>query len=146
MTLQEKYAIENMRRKGYSSGTIASVLGVSRNTVKSFLRRNTNTCDERVCLNCGKPVKQHQGRKEKKFCSDKCRMVWWNSHQDCVAKQAFYTLICQHCGKPFLTKGKRKKKYCEDSCSAAEYQKRNREKLNAYIREWRETQKEGKED
>ena len=54
--------------------------------------------------------------------------------------------ICQHCGKPFLTKGKRKKKYCEDSCSAAEYQKRNREKLNAYIREWRETQKEGKED
>lgn len=54
--------------------------------------------------------------------------------------------ICKHCGKPFLPKDKRKKKYCDDPCRVAEYQKRNREKLNAYIREWRETQKEGKED
>lgn len=54
--------------------------------------------------------------------------------------------ICQHCGKPFEPKDKRKKKYCDDPCRVAEYQKRNREKLNAYIREWRETQKEGTED
>ena len=119
MTFQEKYAIENMHRKGYSSGTIASVLGLSRNTVKSFLRRNTNTADERACLNCGKPVKQRQGRKEKKFCSDKCRMAWWNKHQDCVTKQAYYTLTCQHCGKEFEVYGNRNRKYCNRECYLA---------------------------
>ena len=119
MTLQEKYAIENMHRKGYSSGTIACVLGMSRNTVKSFLRRNTNTSDERVCLNCGKPVKQRQGRKEKKFCSDKCRMAWWNNHQDCITKQAYYTLTCQHCGKEFEVYGNRNRKYCNRECYLA---------------------------
>ena len=119
MTLQEKYAIENMRKKGYSSSTIAKVLGMSRNTVKSFLRRNSDTSGERVCLNCGKPVKQRQGRKEKKFCSDKCRMAWWNNHQDCVAKQAYYTLTCQHCGKEFEVYGNRNRKYCDRECYLA---------------------------
>lgn len=32
------------------------------------------------CLCCGKEVVQPGGRKEKKFCSDKCRNKWWNSN------------------------------------------------------------------
>jgi len=29
------------------------------------------------CQNCHKPLKHFPGRKQKKFCCDKCRMAWW---------------------------------------------------------------------
>lgn len=41
-----------------------------------------------VCKFCGKEVHQNPGRKEKKFCDDKCRMAYWNSHQDKVERKA----------------------------------------------------------
>jgi predicted nucleic acid-binding Zn ribbon protein len=32
---------------------------------------------KQFCQNCHRKLKQIQGRKEKKFCCDKCRMAWW---------------------------------------------------------------------
>lgn len=82
MKLYIQNQIRNLALKGYGYKRIASVLEISPNTVKSHLRRHPITSGCTVCLHCGKPVEQNPGRKEKKFCSDKCRMTWWNSHQD----------------------------------------------------------------
>ena len=76
-----------LRQAGRSYAEIAGELGISKNTVKTFCRRNgltveaenvpvTETSDQlegRLCPTCGKQVIQTQGRKEKKFCSDTCR-------------------------------------------------------------------------
>ena len=43
------------------------------------------------CPQCGKPVTQRSGHK-KKFCSDRCRMEYWNSRQDQVAKGLLHRL------------------------------------------------------
>lgn len=119
MKLYIQNQIRNLALKGYGYKRIASVLEISLNTVKSHLRRHPITSGCTVCLHCGKPVEQNPGRKEKKFCSDKCRMTWWNSHQDQVNKQAYYTLTCQYCGKEFASYGNKNRKYCCRECYAA---------------------------
>ena len=85
--------ITSMRQQGKGAAEIAETLDLPLNTVKSYLRRHPETDTSRVCPQCGKPVVQKEGRKEKKFCSDKCRMTWWNSHQSEIKKEAYYTLV-----------------------------------------------------
>ena len=99
MTPDEKSRLTAMRKAGRSYTEIADELGISKNTIKTFCRRNglapevestpvDDTPTERLCPHCGKPVIQLEGRKEKKFCSDTCRNRWWNSHMDMVKRQA----------------------------------------------------------
>jgi len=71
---------------------------------------------EKTCLNCGKPVMQTPGRKEKKFCCDHCRNVWWNSHLSLVKRRAMYEFVCPGCGKTFYAYGNRNRKYCSHEC------------------------------
>lgn len=118
MRLQMQNQIRNLALQGYGYKRIANMVGISPDTVKSHLRRHPATAEMSVCMQCGKPLEQHKGRKEKKFCSDKCRMAFWNSHQDEVNKQAYYTLTCQHCGKEFESYGNKKRKYCSRECYA----------------------------
>lgn len=86
MTDLEKIKINELKNKGYGYKKIATELSLSQNTVKSYLKR-TNVDDKReeenssVCLFCGKAVIQNEHRKIKKFCSDKCRYNWHNSHK-----------------------------------------------------------------
>ena len=116
MKPQDKLAIENMRLDGITPAEIASRLHLSPNTVYSHIRRHPKLPNTRTCLNCGKPVKQLDGRKAKKYCSDKCRMAWWNSHQDEVKRKAFYTLNCCQCGKEFITYGNKDRRLCCREC------------------------------
>ena len=76
---------------------------------------------------CGKPVAQKEGRKEKKFCSDKCRTSWWNSHQSEINRKAYYTLVCQYCGKEFKSNGNQRRKFCCRECYANHRKKLARE-------------------
>ena len=130
MTSYQKEQIHRMRSKaGYSK--IAACLGISENTIKSYCRRNNlsgmvivSKLDKQssekegqaYCLNCGKPIEQCPGVKPRKFCSDKCRMVWWNSHKDMVVKKAIYHLECAYCKKPFESYGNKNRKYCGHAC------------------------------
>ncbi|NLM15284.1 sigma factor-like helix-turn-helix DNA-binding protein [Faecalispora jeddahensis] len=116
MKPQDKLAIENMRLDGITPAEIASRLHLSPNTVYSHIRRHPKLPNARTCLNCGKPVKQFDGHKAKKYCSDKCRMAWWNSHQDEVKRKAFYTLTCSQCGKEFISYGNKDRKFCCREC------------------------------
>ena len=64
-------------------------------TQKAAILSATHETQDGVILNCpqcGKPVTQRSGHK-KKFCSDRCRMEYWNSHQDQVLRKAYYTLV-----------------------------------------------------
>lgn len=70
--------IDAMRIQGTAPTAIANALGVSVNTVKSHIRRHPVIPGTLNCLCCGKPVAQTQGRKPKKFCSDRCRIRYWN--------------------------------------------------------------------
>lgn len=83
MNDSQRNQIKRLRQDGYSYRRIAQSLGISENTIKTYCRRQglggvvstTKATDGiRFCTNCGAAVIQTAGRKEKKFCSDKCRM------------------------------------------------------------------------
>ena len=120
MTNLEKHKIMTLREKGYGYIKIANELRMSSNTVKSFCRRNSilrpKADDKHYCKCCGKEVAQNKGRKEKKFCSDKCRMKWWNSNMDKVDRRAYHQRTCLNCGNEFTVYGAVSKKYCSHAC------------------------------
>ena len=118
MTYKTMNAINFYATVGMGCQRIAEELGLSPNTVKSHLQRHPPQLGLVLCHHCGKVVPQNRGRKEKLYCNDQCRMAYWNSHQDEVNKQAFYTLVCQHCGKEFVSYGNRNRKYCSRLCYA----------------------------
>ncbi len=70
--------INSMRCESMSSAEIATRLGMSRNTVKSHIRRHSQIPGIQTCVQCGKVYTQPEGRKQKRFCSDKCRITYWN--------------------------------------------------------------------
>ena len=130
MTNEEKKLIDGLRAEGLGYRKIAVRVGISENTVKSYLRKMETaevkdvasvpaSCDStepHICLYCGKPVTQNPGRKQKKFCSDACRNQWWNNHQDLVRRNAVYHFTCPACGKDFSAYGNAHRKYCSHAC------------------------------
>ena len=63
---------------------------------------------------------QDPKRKKKKFCSDACRMSWWNKNLDKVNRKAVYEFICPHCQQPFTAYGNAGRKYCSHACYIAD--------------------------
>lgn len=124
MTNEQRDLVRTFRRAGLGYGTIAGKTGLSVNTVKSFCRRNaqavqekeTVSAQEHRCRYCGVPVLQNPSRKEKKFCSDRCRNQWWNTHRDEIDYRAVQTIICACCGKSFSAYGNAVRKYCSHAC------------------------------
>lgn len=121
----QKLQIQRLRAEGYGYGKIAEKLGISLNTVKTYCRRHgfggvavkpKEEGEKKFCLCCGIPVMQITGRKEKRFCSDKCRNKWWNSNLDQVNRKANYEYICSCCKKPFTAYGNKNRKYCSHEC------------------------------
>jgi endogenous inhibitor of DNA gyrase (YacG/DUF329 family) len=124
MTLSQKEKITALRGTGASYGVIAERLNLPLNTVKSYCRRNNLTViaemeNANVCKVCGKEIAYIKGRKRRKFCSDICRVEWWNSHPEQVAQKAVYSFFCPHCGKTFKAYGNAHRKYCSHACYIA---------------------------
>ena len=121
MTDIRKDKIRRMRADGSSYSTIAAFIGISENTVKSFCQRNglgstvskpiEITEDNNLCKNCGKHVVQVPKQKPKKFCSQECRLIWWNANRDKISKKAFYEFKCKYCSVPFKSYGNRQRRY-----------------------------------
>lgn len=123
MTNEQKLLIISLRKEGLGYKRVASRLGMSENTVKSFCRRNEinnrliiENQEDSACKHCGKPIEQNPKYKKRKFCSDKCRMNWWNSHMDEVERKAIYEFICPYCGRKFSVYGDARRKYCSHEC------------------------------
>lgn len=125
MTETQKGRISRMRLEGESYAAIADVLGLSRNTVKSFCLRSictetnekkanlvmTGTCDQ-----CGKGFTLCPGHRKRRFCSNQCRMVWWNAHRDLLKSKIKVEHTCASCGKRFMGYKRQQRKYCSHAC------------------------------
>ena len=123
MTEEQKQQIISLREQGLGYMKVAQQTGISLNTVKSFCRRNIVVLSKPkafatkgICEQCGKPVTQIEGRKLKRFCSDKCRNKWWRSNPDKVNRIAMYKYQCPNCGKEFEVYGNKNRKYCCHEC------------------------------
>ena len=120
MTEFEKHKINELRLNGYGYKKIAKELGLSVNTVKSYLARvkveEPAVEAKDICPNCGNKLIYIPGHKKKRFCSDKCRMSWWNSHLDKVNRLANRIVVCAQCRQEFTAYGKRERKYCSRKC------------------------------
>ena len=127
MTDTERSLIQRMRRSGSSAAQISAETGLSENTIKSFCRRNDirpvsenvlSAVDTTgVCKFCGKLIEQNAKGKKKKFCSDTCRISWWNVHPEQL-KSAEH-IVCANCRNTFNSYGRRRRKYCSHGCYVA---------------------------
>lgn len=121
MTNEQKEQILAYKRDGFGYKKIGQLMELSENTIKSFCKRNKSEekqidAQDGICPCCGKLIHVSTGRKQKKFCSDKCRMKWWNEHLDRVDKKANYEFVCACCKKPFTAYGNAHRKYCCHEC------------------------------
>lgn len=126
MTNEQKEKIIRFRSQGFGYADIGRELGISKNTVKSFCRRNglmvsdNKPVDDRDrCRECGKPLVQQEKKKRRIFCCKSCREKWWTEQADRVARKAFYEFSCAGCGKVFTAYGNSKRKYCSHGCYIA---------------------------
>lgn len=126
MTDTEKATIQQMRTGGSSILQISLITGLSENTIKSYCRRNTirPVSDESVpilgtagvCKFCGKQIEQKPHSKKRQFCSDSCRMHWWNTHPEQLDKRAVHQTQCAGCKKSFDAYSTKPRKYCSQDC------------------------------
>jgi endogenous inhibitor of DNA gyrase (YacG/DUF329 family) len=125
LKLIHREKIKQMRDAGFSYSRIAAAMGISENTVKSFCRRNNlngfgvkASCNGQsdCCRQCGRSLVHITGAKQKRFCSDKCRMIWWNSHPEAVNRKAIFLFNCIQCGASVESYGNKKRKYCSRAC------------------------------
>ena len=71
-----------------------------------------------LCPCCGAVIVQLAGRKQKRFCSDACRIKFYSEHPDSINKKAYYTFQCEYCGKEFNAYGNKTRKFCSTDCAA----------------------------
>jgi len=130
MTANQKQRILGLRQQELSFSEIADIVGVPKNTVKTFCWRNRDIpCDasedtgikenkenNENCDHCGKLLEQRPKKKPRRFCDDKCRHEWWREHRDCLNKRAVYAVVCAHCKAEFGSYGNKGRKYCCHAC------------------------------
>lgn len=116
--------LNRMHLEGNGATSIADALGVSVNTVRSYLKRHPVTENMHICKQCGSTVSQTSGRKVKQFCSDRCRMQWWNEHRHLQGSRNLVSFTCEYCGKEFRDYEKAGRKYCSRKCYHAALGKR----------------------
>lgn len=119
MTENEKILITTMRKQGKSYRQIETKTGIKLNSIKTFCKRNhlgEGFIPIPVCEQCGAELTFTKGKKKRRFCSDKCRMDWWNTHPECIKRKAVYDFICACCKQPFSAYGNKNRKYCSHKC------------------------------
>jgi len=126
MTLTQKNIIKNMREDGKSYDEIAKWLDISINTVKSHCQRNKLShalskpnANTSYCKQCGQVMEIIAKRKLKKFCSNKCRSIWWAARPELVNRKATYSFTCAYCRETFTAYGNKGRKFCNHSCYIA---------------------------
>lgn len=132
MTADEKEKIRELRLKGMGYKGIAALLGLSRDIVRGFCKRNGlegDSCvaalnvEEKIkqkllCACCEKPIKQKDQGRIRRFCCEECRRKWWSKHQSERNRSdaATYKYNCPYCEKEFSIYGNKKRKYCSHDC------------------------------
>lgn len=132
MTEYEKEQIYKLRHQGMGYKAIGTALGLSRDTVRSFCKRNSLDGEGEVvklnievmkekelsCLNCRQLLRVKAKGRPRKYCSETCRRKWWNENKDksVQGEEAVYKFKCLHCRKEFSVYGNKERKYCSHDC------------------------------
>jgi len=144
--IKRKQIIE-LKLAGNGYKAIASKVGLSRDTIRDFCKRNhLNGPKEVVILNyefiriknitcpcCGKNFDIKSVGRPKRFCSEACRRKWWKENPDKrkMRATAIYKLTCNNCNKEFKSYGNKNKKYCSKDCYF-DYRFYGKEEVNEY--------------
>lgn len=127
MTEEQRSRIISARKHGMGYAKIANEIGMTKNAVAAFCRRNGLTGNlsasednsqysDGLCRECGKRLIQPDRMKTRVFCSKACKTKWWREHPERMNHKATYHFVCAACGKPFEAYGNSKRKYCSHSC------------------------------
>lgn len=129
MTENQKSKIKELRENGLGYQAIANQLGINRDSVRYFCRTNDlagKKSDKKpriskkgkFCLFCNAPITQTEGKRQKQFCSDKCRISWWNNKHKVTGEpsKGAVKIKCKNCGKPFYSYPSKNRKYCSLDC------------------------------
>ncbi|MCD8306819.1 MAG: hypothetical protein LUD51_01120 [Clostridia bacterium] len=82
MTPKQTDTINSMLARDISEAEIAKSIGMSSAALRSYLHRHPELRrDIKRCRCCGKIVPQTPHKREKQFCSDTCRMSYWNAQR-----------------------------------------------------------------
>jgi hypothetical protein len=103
MTEGQRAAVTNLRRAGKSHAEISAAAGLPVGTIKAFCSRNgIAACRDGAqhCRYCGAAVIQTPKKRQKRFCSDKCRYRWWNRSRATQAGKGS-AHICAFCGAQY---------------------------------------------
>ena len=122
MTAEEVKHIQSLLDQGCGYRKIATLTGISVNTVKAYCSRHKNDRPiidptQTYCRECGRPITCIPKHRQRQFCSDLCRMTYWNAHRDLVQHKRIYTFQCRFCGQEFESRGDPNRKYCSRSCA-----------------------------
>jgi len=124
---EQRQKIKSMRLQGIGYRRIADTIGLTRDSVRGYCRRNglggygkelikehKNIIEEEflfiLCRNCGTELQQHKLGRKRKYCGMECKREWEKAHR----KQ--YAFHCEYCGKEFKSLGTKKRKYCNQEC------------------------------
>ena len=123
MTTEEIRIINDLQSQGLGYKKIAGLTGLPVNSVKTYCRRHpvegaAPKEEQAFCRGCGKPIKRIPQAKPRQFCSDACRLRFWNSHREQVNHKTVYTFRCPYCGREFQSFGNPNRKYCSRECVA----------------------------
>jgi len=113
ITENQKQQIKMLYAHGKDCKEIADILKVSYRQVYYCCTKEND-----VCLQCGKPIKQHPHRKKKLFCCDKCRITWWNHNKSANRSLPSHTQVCKSCRQTFHTYKSKHQQYCSRKCYA----------------------------
>ena len=132
MTDIQSKQIREFRMKGVGYKSIASVMGLSRDSVRNYckshgldgyatevvLNMQEETQDGITCPCCGQSIEQPNIGRKRKFCSEACRREWWATHPEDSQKKetAFYEKSCVYCGQQFTAYGNKNRRYCRHEC------------------------------
>ena len=125
MTEIEKQEIISLHSSGIGYKRIAKQLNISVSSVRTAVLTNEGVVTERNCKNCGRRFVVCKSNSTKQFCSDNCRMTWWNSHQELIIRSAYYHFTCAYCGKEFDSYGNSHRKFCSRKCYTDSLKKEN---------------------
>ena len=122
MTTEEIRQVQVLISRGLGYRKIATLTGISANTVKAYCNRHKSELPvvapgKALCKGCGKPITRVPQHRQRQFCSDSCRMTYWNSHRDQVRHKLNYPKQCPCCGKEFEIRGNPNRKYCSRACA-----------------------------
>lgn len=125
MTEEQKKKIIELRKKGLGYKRIAKQLGITRDSVRGYCRRNEpfseyihpkkkkvkniNKIEKRFCLNYNKEIIERGKGSRRKYCCNKCRYNYKNSNRK------DYHIRCEYCDQEFKAYST-KRKYCSHDC------------------------------